>query len=129
MSVLIRGFAAERGDEMALVDDERETTWAELDLRINQLIHAFRAAGIAEGDTISIVSGNRNEWFEVALACANTGVTFVPVNCILDAWRHVKCVSSICHRLVDILVVQVRCKLFGEFATAMTTSSNLVAIA
>ena len=80
MSVLIRGFAADKGDELALVDDEREMTWAELDLRINQLIHAFRAAGIAEGDTISIVSGNRNEWFEVALACANTGVTFVPVN-------------------------------------------------
>jgi long-chain acyl-CoA synthetase len=80
MSVLTRGFAAERGHEMALADDERELTWTELDLRINQLVHAFQAAGIDAGDTISIVSGNRNEWFEVALACANAGITFVPVN-------------------------------------------------
>jgi long-chain acyl-CoA synthetase len=80
MSVLTRGFAEHRGDEMALVDDEESLTWNELDLRINQVVHALRAAGLGEGDTISVVSGNRNEWFEVALACANTGITFVPVN-------------------------------------------------
>ena len=33
-----------------------------------------------EGDTIAIVCGNCNEWFIMALACANTGVTHVPVN-------------------------------------------------
>ncbi|NQY55115.1 MAG: AMP-binding protein [Ilumatobacteraceae bacterium] len=80
MAVLTKGFAAERGDEIALVDDEKSETWAELDERVNRLINAFRAAGIGAGDTISIVSGNRNEWFETALACSNAGITFVPVN-------------------------------------------------
>jgi len=80
MAVLTKGFAAERGDEMALVDDVGTLTWAEVDGRVNQLIHAFRGAGIAAGDTISIVSANCNEWFEIALACSNMGVTFVPVN-------------------------------------------------
>ncbi|MEO1059307.1 MAG: AMP-binding protein, partial [Actinomycetota bacterium] len=68
MAVLTKGFAEQRGDEIALVDDDKSETWAELDERVNRLINAFRAAGIGAGDTISIVSGNRNEWFETALA-------------------------------------------------------------
>jgi long-chain acyl-CoA synthetase len=35
---------------------------------------------MATGDTLVIVTGNRREWFEVTLACAHIGVTYVPVN-------------------------------------------------
>jgi long-chain acyl-CoA synthetase len=80
MAVLTRGFAESKGHELALVDDESSISWSELDVRVNRLIHALRAAGIDDGDTISIVCGNRIEWFEMALACANAGVVFVPVN-------------------------------------------------
>lgn len=80
MSVLTKGFAADRGAELALADDYGTLTWGELDQRVNQAIHAFRSAGIQAGDTLSIVSGNRNEWFEAMLAAANMGVTIVPIN-------------------------------------------------
>jgi long-chain acyl-CoA synthetase len=80
MSVLTKGFAAERGSELALADDNQQLTFAELDARVNQTIHALRNADVSEGDTIAIVCGNNNEWFITALACANTGVTHVPVN-------------------------------------------------
>jgi long-chain acyl-CoA synthetase len=80
MSVLTRGFAESKGDQMALTDDDATMTWAEVDSRVNRLVHAMRSAGLTAGDTISIVAGNRNEWFEIALACANSGITFVPVN-------------------------------------------------
>ncbi len=80
MAVLTSAFAANRGDELALADDTTTRTWAEFDARTNQLIHSLRAAGIAGGDTIAVLSGNCNEWFEVAMACANAGITFVPVN-------------------------------------------------
>jgi len=80
MSVLTKGFANERGDELALADDVGQMTFGELDARVNQVVHALRNAGISEGDTIAIVCGNCNEWFIMALACANTGVTHVPVN-------------------------------------------------
>ncbi len=80
MAVLTRGFAEAKGDEMALVDDDRSVTWAELDERVNRLVHALRDAGLRAGDTISIVCGNRIEWFETALACSNAGITFIPVN-------------------------------------------------
>lgn len=80
MSVLTRGFAQVRGDELALADDVATMTFAELDIRVNQTVHALRAAGVGAGDTLAIVAGNSNEWFVTALACSNAGVTFVPVN-------------------------------------------------
>ncbi len=80
MAVLTKGFADERPDELALADDTGSLTFAEVDEQVNRLIDAMRSAGLGEGDTIAIVSGNRNEWFLMALACANTGITHVPVN-------------------------------------------------
>ena len=80
MATLTKDFGANRGDEMALLDDERQRTWAELDDRVNRLTNAMRDAGLGWGDTISVVAGNRCEWFEVAMACAHAGVTYVPVN-------------------------------------------------
>ena len=76
MAVLTRAAADGRRDEMSLVDDNGSRTFGELDENVNRL----RAAGIGEGDTIAIVAGNRIEWFELALACANTGITHVPIN-------------------------------------------------
>ena len=80
MSALTTAFATTRGDELALADDNDTLTWAQLDGRVNQLIHSLRNAGIKAGDTIAINSGNCNEWFEVAFACASAGITYVPVN-------------------------------------------------
>ena len=80
MSVLTSSFAASRGGDLALADDTGTRTWAQLDERVNRLIHALRAAGINAGDTIAIIAGNCNEWFEVAFACANAGITYVPMN-------------------------------------------------
>ncbi|NKB42588.1 MAG: AMP-binding protein, partial [Ilumatobacter sp.] len=80
MAVLTSGFAAEKGDQLALADDTQTRTWAEFDERVNRLIHSLRDAGVEAGDTIAVLSGNCNEWFETAFACANAGIVFVPVN-------------------------------------------------
>lgn len=80
MSALTTGFATERGSDLAFADDVGERTWSEVDERANQLIHAFRDAGITSGDTIAVVAGNCTEWFETMIACACSGVLFVPVN-------------------------------------------------
>jgi long-chain acyl-CoA synthetase len=80
MSVLTAGFAADKGDQLALADDTQTRSWAEFDERVNRLIHSFRDAGIGPGDTIAVVAGNCNEWFETAFACASGGIVFVPVN-------------------------------------------------
>ena len=80
MPLLTRDQARDRGDELALADDHTSATWAELDIRVNRLINAMRSNGITTGDTIAILAGNRVQWFEATLACAQSGVNFVPVN-------------------------------------------------
>ena len=39
----------QRGDELALVDELGSWTWAELDVRLNRLVHALRGLGLALG--------------------------------------------------------------------------------
>jgi long-chain acyl-CoA synthetase len=80
VATLTATSAANRGDEAALVDQHGTLTWRELDQRTNRLIHALRARGLVAGDTVAIVAGNRNEWFETAMACSHGGWTYVPVN-------------------------------------------------
>ena len=80
MATLTAGFAEERGDDLALADDTGRRTWSELDERVNRLIDSFASVGIGAGDTLAIVCGNCNEWFETMFACANAGITYVPVN-------------------------------------------------
>ena len=80
MALLTRGFADERGNELALADDFAEMTWAEVDLAVNRTMHALAGLGLSSGDTIAIVAGNCNEWFVLSLACGQSGITFVPVN-------------------------------------------------
>ena len=80
MATLTAPFAAERGDEAALIDERGETTWRDFDTRVNRLVNGLRVAGLAAGDTLAVVVGNRREWFETAMACAHGGWTYVPVN-------------------------------------------------
>ena len=80
MPKLLDGFVAEKGDELAIADDRGRTTWAELADRVARLTDVLRGAGLAPGDTIALMMGNRREAFEVFWAAAHTGVTYVPVN-------------------------------------------------
>jgi len=80
MATLTSDFATDRGSEVALIDEHRSETWADLDSRVNKLVNGLRARGLKAGDTVAIVAGNRCEWFELALACAHGGWTYVPVN-------------------------------------------------
>lgn len=80
MAVLTRDFALARGDETALTDEVGATTWDALDARVNRIINGLRSVGLKSGETMAVVAGNRREWFEIALACAHGGWTYVPVN-------------------------------------------------
>jgi long-chain acyl-CoA synthetase len=80
VATLTSGCAASRADDWALVDELGSTTWAQLDTRVNRLVNAWRALEIGNGATVAVVLGNRREWFEVAMAGAHGGITYVPVN-------------------------------------------------
>jgi long-chain acyl-CoA synthetase len=80
MAELLAPHAARRGDAPALVDDFGSTSWRELDLRVDRLIHALRGAGLRSGDTIALLSGNRRELYELMAAAAHASWRYVPVN-------------------------------------------------
>jgi len=80
MPRLLDNFAAEMPDCRALSDERGSSTWAELHERTRRLINAFRARGLDRGDTLAVLLSNRREYFEVFLACAHAGVSYVPIN-------------------------------------------------
>ncbi|HKT00944.1 MAG TPA: AMP-binding protein [Rugosimonospora sp.] len=85
MAGLLSPQAARDPGEIALVDDGSAATWSELDGRVNRWIHVLRGAGLAAGDRVAVVCGNRREAFEAALACLHAQLTLVPVNWHLTA--------------------------------------------
>ncbi len=80
MADITRKHADAKGTDVALVDEFRSSTWAELDEATNRLIDALRDAGIGAGDTIAILCGNRIENFEIQSAGGHSGLFMVPVN-------------------------------------------------
>jgi long-chain acyl-CoA synthetase len=64
----------------ALIAGERVLSWGSLDARVDNVAAALLAAGIARGDRVAMLMGNRIEYFELYFACARTGVIAVPLN-------------------------------------------------
>ena len=75
-----RENAAAWPDRPALVFKGEALSFAGLDERANRLASQFAAAGLGPGDRLAILCKNNVPWFELFLACAKTGVVFVPVN-------------------------------------------------
>jgi acyl-CoA synthetase (AMP-forming)/AMP-acid ligase II len=71
-------------DRVALVDGGRSVTYGELDERTNRFAHALRGLGLAAGDRVALITGNRWECVEVMVAAAKCGLVFVPCDFRLD---------------------------------------------
>ena len=80
MGALLADTVAARPDVPAVTDARGVTTWAELDHRVDRLIHALRDRGLASGETVVAMLGNQAELIEVSLACIQGGWVLVPVN-------------------------------------------------
>lgn len=80
MAELIAKIAENKGEQAALIDEHGTTTWSELDDRVNRAVEAMRGLGLADHDTVALMSGNRREFFEVFGAAAHGSWTVVPVN-------------------------------------------------
>ena len=76
----IREFGRSRPAAVAVRDDTRELTFAQLDDRSNRLAQALLAGGLVPGDRVAMLSGNTMEYFEVATALAKAGLPMVPLN-------------------------------------------------
>ncbi len=80
MAEIIAAIAAEWPDDVALVDEQGETTWRDFGEHTNRLINALRAHGLEPGATFALMAGNRREAFEASMAAAHGSWVYVPVN-------------------------------------------------
>jgi acyl-CoA synthetase (AMP-forming)/AMP-acid ligase II len=73
--------AAERGgDRLALIDGDREWTWAELAVEVERATAAFLAAGVEPGDRVAIWAPNCAEWVVALVGLQSAGAVLVPLN-------------------------------------------------
>ena len=76
----VREFAVATPREVAVVDGDRTLTYAALDERSSRLATALMEKGLAPGDRVAIVLGNRLEYPEVAAGLAKAALPSVPIN-------------------------------------------------
>ena len=79
---VVRRFARERPDTIALRHAERELTYAALDERSSRLAQALLGAGAGRGTRIAYLGRTAPEVLELLFAAAKVGAVIVPLN-----WR------------------------------------------
>lgn len=67
-------------DQDALVGEEGVLSYGDLDVRVGRIAGGLLAAGIAPGERVVLVIGNRFAFVEALLACQRIGAVAVPLN-------------------------------------------------
>ncbi len=78
----IRDRARATPDRVAIDDDGRLVTYAELDDASDRFAAAFLDRGLSRGDRVATLTGSTPEHVAVFFACAKTGLTLLPLS-----WR------------------------------------------
>ena len=76
----IRHHARERGDNVAVIFQGRQTTYRQLDQRCNQVANGLIAAGITRGQRIAILAKNTDLFYELLFGAAKMGAVLAPIN-------------------------------------------------
>jgi acyl-CoA synthetase (AMP-forming)/AMP-acid ligase II len=79
---VVREYAAERPDRVAVRQGEREVTYGLLDERSSRLAQALRAAGVGPGSRVAYLDRAAPEIVELFFATCKLGAVAVPLN-----WR------------------------------------------
>jgi fatty-acyl-CoA synthase len=77
----------------AVVSEDVEMTYSELDERTDRLANALAAEGLGRGDRIAVLSTTRPEYVEVYIAAEKLAVTVIALNTRLHADELLHCVE------------------------------------
>jgi acyl-CoA synthetase (AMP-forming)/AMP-acid ligase II len=77
---IIRREARIRGNKLAVVDEDIEYSYQEINRRVNRLANAFLQMGIAKGEKIAFMGNNSHHFIEFYFAAAKIGLISVPIN-------------------------------------------------
>ena len=84
------------GSHPAVVDGERSYSYAQLDIRTNQLANALLKQGLKPGDRLGVLLHNCLEYIEIELAAAKAGIIVAALN-----WRLARPELQHCVGLVE----------------------------
>ncbi len=76
----VRNYAETRGDQAALIFDNRITTYGELELRANRVANGLLALGLRPQSRVAILTGNNDFFFEIWLGSALGNFVLAPIN-------------------------------------------------
>jgi fatty-acyl-CoA synthase len=78
----ITHWAADRPDRIAMREEDRVFTYAELDERTASIASALLAAGLQKGDRIAWIGKNSDLYFTIFFGAARAGIVMAPIG-----WR------------------------------------------
>jgi fatty-acyl-CoA synthase len=78
----ITHWAADRPDRIAMREEDRVFTYAELDERTARIASALLAAGLQKGDRIAWIGKNSDLYFTIFFGAARAGIVMAPIG-----WR------------------------------------------
>jgi fatty-acyl-CoA synthase len=93
--------AALHPDDLAIIDDAGELTFAEIDRRTSQLAAGFARAGIREGDRVAMLCRNHRGIIETSAALGKLGVDVLFLNTAFAAPQITEVIS---HEAVEAIV-------------------------
>jgi acyl-CoA synthetase (AMP-forming)/AMP-acid ligase II len=67
-------------DEVAMIDEAGQLTWAQTHRRSNALARALRNEGIGEGDGVAVMCRNHRYFIEATMACSKLGAVALYLN-------------------------------------------------
>jgi len=82
---MLTSTARKLPDKIAIICDDRQITYQELNARVNQLAHGLLQKGINKGSKVATLMYNSIELAEIYFALAKAGITGVPLNFRLTA--------------------------------------------
>lgn len=72
-------------NKAALIDNDVELTWSELEVRTNQVANGLLSLGLAKGDSVAILMDNCVEYAEIIYGIFKAGGVAVPLNLAVPA--------------------------------------------
>lgn len=93
IGVALERNAEQFGDHVALITEDAQVTWAELNAWSNRYAEFLTSAGLVKGDTISVMMENRIEFLAIVLAANKLGITTGLINTNLRERPLIHCIT------------------------------------
>jgi long-chain acyl-CoA synthetase len=77
---MFRAAVKRTPSSIAVVEGDRRVTYAELSATVDRIAGNLSRLGIARGDRVAILLGNRVAFVEISLSCTRVGAIQVPIN-------------------------------------------------